>query len=408
MNPQQPFNAEDIPTGLQQAQNLTSLAAKRVWEELYISKKPAIEESFKTSLGSTNKAPSLDLVRDHLREPSKKLWLSYMEAERRSAYRTILEVPNQIQSKIQKVTGGLTRLATRSKTKREETIVKARGVSLSWGDVFLSTQSHLIALKEQVDGQWKMFQQAQQHTDKYIHQNWKRIEAELLREHGVWGPLMPSRLSKWMLDLTEGPCRMRKKMTNNPYFYIHYPYRPELECGESRSLKYKVATSLDCKEHHQFYSNWNPVLLADKEMMTTAAVPDTTPTKVGDKTIAALPLMEEVNEKLEDLPQLKDLPKLLARPDRDRITSDVDEELDTLTNLETVGQSMSADDAQVDQDQPQDSQNLLRLLEDNEKIGHLFRSARVEGLDTVDGLLLFGKLIQLVSAEAAKSFSTYQ
>merc|ERR1711911_525089 len=100
-------------------------------------------------------------------------------------------------------------------------------------------------------------------------------------------------------------------------------------------------------------------------MMTTAAVPDTTPTKVGDKTIAALPLMEEVNEKLEDLPQLKDLPKLLARPDRDRITSDVDEELDTLTNLETVGQSMSADDAQVDQDQPQDSQNLLRLLEDN-------------------------------------------
>jgi WD repeat and FYVE domain-containing protein 3 len=51
---------------------------------------------------------------------------------------------------------------------------------------------------------------------------------------------------------------------------------------------------------------------------------------------------------------------------------------------------MSTDDVHVDQDQPQDSQNLLRLLEDNEKIGHLFRCARVEGLGSIDGLLLFG------------------
>ena len=32
----------------------------------------------------------------------------------------------------------------------------------------------------------------------------------------------------------------------------------------------------------------------------------------------------------------------------------------------------------------------MRLLEENEKIGQLFRSARVQGLETVDGLLLFG------------------
>lgn len=29
--------------------------------------------------------------------------------------------------------------------------------------------------------------------------------------------------------MTEGPCRMRKKMMKNELFYIHYPYRPELE-----------------------------------------------------------------------------------------------------------------------------------------------------------------------------------
>jgi len=59
---------------------------------------------------------------------------------------------------------------------------------------------------------------------------------------------------------------------------------------------------------------------------------------------------------------------------------------------------MSTDDVHVDQDQPQDSQNLLRLLEDNEKIGHLFRCARVEGLDTIDGLLLFGTFLSLTAS----------
>lgn len=38
-----PANPEDNLTA-QQAQNLMSIAASRVWEELYICKKPAIEE----------------------------------------------------------------------------------------------------------------------------------------------------------------------------------------------------------------------------------------------------------------------------------------------------------------------------------------------------------------------------
>ncbi|XP_040162619.1 WD repeat and FYVE domain-containing protein 3-like isoform X4 [Anopheles arabiensis] len=38
-----------------------------------------------------------------------------------------------------------------------------------------------------------------------------------------------------------------------------------------------------------------------------------------------------------------------------------------------------------------DSQILLRLLEDKEKVSHIFRTARIQGLDTFEGLLLFGK-----------------
>jgi len=33
--------------------------------------------------------------------------------------------------------------------------------------------------------------------------------------------------------MTEGPCRMRKKMVKNHQFYSHYPYRPELESGDN-------------------------------------------------------------------------------------------------------------------------------------------------------------------------------
>lgn len=33
--------------------------------------------------------------------------------------------------------------------------------------------------------------------------------------------------------MTEGPCRMRKKMMRNEMFYLHYPYRPELDSGDN-------------------------------------------------------------------------------------------------------------------------------------------------------------------------------
>lgn len=47
--------------------------------------------------------------------------------------------------------------------------------------------------------------------------------------------LMNFRLDKWMLDMTEGPCRMRTKMMRNDLFYIQYPYRPELDSGDNVS-----------------------------------------------------------------------------------------------------------------------------------------------------------------------------
>lgn len=33
---------------------------------------------------------------------------------------------------------------------------------------------------------------------------WSKIEYELTRERGLWGPEIPSKLDKWMLDTVEG------------------------------------------------------------------------------------------------------------------------------------------------------------------------------------------------------------
>lgn len=71
--------------------------------------------------------------------------------------------------------------------------------------------------------------QRQQNSLKYVTEEWASIEYELLRERGLWGPPIGSHLDKFTLEMTEGPCRMRKKMVRNDMFYIHYPYIPEVE-----------------------------------------------------------------------------------------------------------------------------------------------------------------------------------
>lgn len=384
------------------------MAAQRVWEELYVSKKPAVEEAFKISLGANtqHRAPSLELVR----EPALKLWLQYVEAERRSAYRTVLEVstPNQIQSKIQKVTGGLTRLTSRSltmKSSKKEDAANAMSrhshsssnSSYCWADVWLSTQYQLAGLKEQLELERRQRQQALQHVQQFNRLNWKKVEeTELLRVRGLWGPSQESRLlTKWMLDMTEGPCRMRKKLTPNRHFYALYPYRPELELAENKSMRYKVATSLDAKEHFKLYSKWRQSLLLEEDQ-----VDQVNPAQRIEQSLAVESAGDELvgrGETILAAPQLQDLPQLL-RPIKREVQAnqlmsmaDIDEEVELIGSSPATDEPLTSAVASSAHQQPQDWQNLMRLLEENEKIGHLFRSARVQGLETVDGLLLFGK-----------------
>lgn len=176
-----------------QGRNLIIGAAHRVWEELYVCKKPAIEEVFKISLTvppSNAKAPALTTTREQVIESASKLWYNYVDMERKATYRVPWELHNQIQSKIQKVTGGLTRLASRSKVKRDEhtktksQIIKSQAIE--W------TSINVGLVKDLCEQRYVQHVNMTQHTLRYVCQDWLQSERELIRERGLWGPVKVS------------------------------------------------------------------------------------------------------------------------------------------------------------------------------------------------------------------------
>lgn len=69
INPGRDLESRDEQLNQHQGRNLMASAALRVWEELYVCKKPAIEEVFKVTLvmpSSNAKAPDLATVREQV------------------------------------------------------------------------------------------------------------------------------------------------------------------------------------------------------------------------------------------------------------------------------------------------------------------------------------------------------
>jgi len=104
-----------------------SSTAERVWEDLYISKKPIVEDLFKVSFPSPQ-PPALSSLRDQIGDSANKLWLVYVASETSpgakknsnvASMSQSWEIHQQLQSKLQKVTGGLTRLAGRSGIRKD-------------------------------------------------------------------------------------------------------------------------------------------------------------------------------------------------------------------------------------------------------------------------------------------------
>ena len=95
--------------------------------------------------------------------------------------------------------------------------------------------------------------------ERYHNRKWAQRRVALFHELHIWGAvpndpetdsplhpglaLPPHPLHKWMLDLTEGPNRMRSKTRRNDDFYANYPYDPKnLQASANGPVIYPTAT----------------------------------------------------------------------------------------------------------------------------------------------------------------------
>lgn len=258
---------------------------------------------------------------------------------------------------------------------------------------------------------------------KYLCDEWLDTESEiLLRERAIFGPDHGSKLDKWSLDLTEGPRRMRKKMVNNTeQFYENYPYRPEQYNPENKSLRYRPPMSYDSHSYYMKTIELDQHLLEmldkspdadrvfevcnidDKVSTEIAKQSEISSEKILSKTEdtrsplpinincpSPIKLPKELTSSIESLSSPVSNKRLSVGPSSPR-PSDGDQDDGDSTSFVDFSPEIEAETNSARESENVDSLSVLRLLEKNERISHMFRCSRVQGLDTYEGLLLFGR-----------------
>ncbi|KAH0615815.1 hypothetical protein JD844_026358 [Phrynosoma platyrhinos] len=339
-------------------------AVNRVWTELIYSKKQILEEAFKVTL-PVNERGHVDIAmaKSLIEEASLKCWQNHLAHEKKCISRGEALVP-ATQSKLSRVSSGfgLSKL-TGSRRNRKESGLSKHNPSTQEISQWMFT--HIAVVRDLVDMQYKEYQERQQNALKYVTEEWSQIEYELLRERGLWGPPIGSHLDKWMLEMTEGPCRMRKKMVRNDMFYIQYPYIPDTEhetsmlsdfsskppetsddtIPQKKPARYRRAISYDSKEYYMRLASGNPAVFQDTIEESSEGEAAQQEPEHGEDTIARVKGLVK--------PPLK----------RSRSAPDGGDE----ENQEQL-QDQIAESSSIDEEEKTDNTTLLRLLEEGEKV----------------------------------------
>lgn len=296
--------------------------------------------------------------------------------------------------------------------------------NLSQAQIQEAHQTHISIIEDYIKSQHSQ-KNHKLALHKYLCDEWLDIEYEiLLRERALFGPEYGSKLDKWCLDMTEGPRRMRKKMFNNTkQFYEHYSHRPEQYNPSNKSLRYRPPMSYDSLLYYQKTIGLDQNLLdvnekaantsetssiVKDENRTTGNLDDkvetvnlsNTPTNDGDKGQQDAPSINvdspspvksihEFHSSIESLPSATAKNRLSTSPCSEPIDCDQDD--GDSTSFVDFSPEIEAETNSARESENTDSLSVLRLLEKNERISHMFRCSRVQGLDTYEGLLLFGR-----------------
>ncbi|KPM06463.1 PH domain associated with Beige/BEACH domain containing protein [Sarcoptes scabiei] len=413
---------------------ITSMA-KQIWQEIYLSKKSLLEDVLKISLtlnetafGVESFVPDITRFFDLIHEPSLKFWINYLESEKQRLKRKPPNVPfdlslsapnvitekltniNKLNNLVTKSAGGLvskivvgtsgvvgSAISSAVGTTRKEVSRTNSGSSSESNNLMISEQDflywtaiHGLIVKNFITFRIKQKRTLDSNLRKYIFNEWLNNEYEFLtRERAIWGPLYGSkRFDKWMLDLTEGPNRMRKKMIRNDHFYLNYPYKPEME--NAKYPKFRSPISLDSKDYYKRIHSEKYFLLDREEDVQSfeLELEDVCSSLSDSNEIGKISFSDSSN------PTEPKTSKTSTSIDED-IDQDLQEPSDSLDIFENAESNSDQSDKQgmsgKKESDDNEMQTILRLLEEGERISHMFRVARIQGLDSFEGLLLFGR-----------------
>ncbi|KAH7637627.1 ph domain associated with beige/beach domain containing protein [Dermatophagoides farinae] len=451
----------DIGTDTDEGTLLITSTAKKIWQEIYLSRKTLLEETLKISLTSNNSAfgiESCDLsrFRDVLYEPTLKCWSNYIEQESQrlkkkpatSSLSFDLPLPNsnvltekftninKLNNLVTKSAGGLvskivggtsgvvgSAISSAVGTTRKEVFRSSSSSDsthsphhstliplwtlMSKNDVMYWSSIHELIVKNFVNFQAKQKRTLDYNLRKYVYNEWLNSEYEFLtRERTIWGPLYGSkRFDKWMMDMTEGPNRMRKKMIRNDEFYLNYPFRPEME--NAKYPKFRSPISLDSKDYfRRIHSEKYFHLDKDEDVQSFEYEIDELPcASISDSNETSKGSLSDSNRPKTSLSNTDDDYPEFADPSDSLDIFEAEQTIGEQQVVPAVGNNESGSSNNNNKQTPNKSvakdvvmhednnemQTILRLLEEGEKISHMFRVARVQGLDSYEGLLLFGK-----------------
>uniref|UniRef100_A0A183C2A5 Uncharacterized protein n=1 Tax=Globodera pallida TaxID=36090 RepID=A0A183C2A5_GLOPA len=255
-----------------------SICAQSVWGILWQHKKAVLEEWLKK--GDLD----LDLFTSRAKcgEAANRAWLQFVDSQtvgnnsqsqqQQDSYSTarLLNaqkmLPTQLQTKLSRVArNGLRKLRNSTAAGIANAAMGDSSESKQWLNAlarfdderlrvepetfYMWIRVHISLVRELIRNQCQRYHEWHAHVRKWCVQEWHYAETELIRERGLWGPNCGSALNKFQLDITEGPCRIRRKLVPNPDFYRHYPYRPNLEGPKAKPMRAKVAISRDSKAY---------------------------------------------------------------------------------------------------------------------------------------------------------------
>ncbi|XP_072439291.1 WD repeat- and FYVE domain-containing protein 4 [Chiloscyllium punctatum] len=218
-----------------------------VWNHLMLQRRQFLEDIYKIDLSVKQKSNETVVdfseVSPLWEESATKAWHQYIASERKNL--SSKGVLSQLQhSKSEWLPESLS-MAMRSVSKRmlkEADRLTMKDFTTAM-DVQRKTGQELFASLHKENCQM------QQCILNQTSKDWAKMEQQLLRERGLWGPSSGSQQGAWILDMAEGPCRMRKKMRRNT-ICINYAYNACREKEAKSESSKNLALSFGNKEFY--------------------------------------------------------------------------------------------------------------------------------------------------------------